>query len=75
MSTQPEALRLAAQLEDPMNAKLYLAPYIAAELRRLHAANQDMKEALQFIAHNSVEGGAFNKAVRAAIAKATGDSK
>ena len=73
MNTQPEALRLAAQLEDPVNAKLYLAPYIAAELRRLHTANQDMKEALQFIADNSVEGGAFNKAVRAAIAKATGD--
>ena len=34
MHTKPEALRLAEQLEDPVNAKLYLAPYIAAELRR-----------------------------------------
>ena len=34
MTTQTEAERLADQLEDPVNAKLYLAPYIAAELRR-----------------------------------------
>lgn len=46
MNTQPEALRLAAQLEDPVNAKLYLAPYIAAELRRLHEVNQDLLKAL-----------------------------
>ena len=31
-------MRLAEQLEDPVNAKLYLAPYIAAELRRQHNA-------------------------------------
>ena len=38
---QPDALRLAERLEDPVNAKLHLAPYIAAELRRLHAENED----------------------------------
>ena len=73
MNTQPEALRLAAQLEDPVNAKLYLAPYIAAELRRLHEVNQAMQTALQFIVDNSVDGGTFNKTARDAIAKATGD--
>ena len=39
MADKPEALRLAEQLEDPVNAKLYLAPYVAAELRRLHEAH------------------------------------
>jgi hypothetical protein len=46
MITQPEALRLAAQLDDPMNAKLYLAPYIADELRCLHAETQTLRAAL-----------------------------
>ena len=49
MSTQPEALRLAALLEDPVNSKIYLAPYIAAELRRLHEVTQganDMRTTL-----------------------------
>lgn len=72
MSTQPEALRLAAQLEDPVNAKLYLAPYIAAELRRLHAVNQDLLEALQFCAGTSYITDAHEIA-EAAIAEATGE--
>lgn len=67
MNNMPEALRLAAQLEDPVNAKLYLAPYIAAELRRLHEVNQAMQTALQFIANNSVDGGTFNKTARDAL--------
>ena len=46
MTQQPEALRLAEQLEDPANAKLYLAPYIAAELRRLHEENDLLMNAL-----------------------------
>ena len=54
MSTQPEALRLAALLDDPVNSKIYLAPYIAAELRRLHEANQDLLKALQTILNISL---------------------
>jgi hypothetical protein len=44
MTTQTEAERLADQLEDPVNAKLYLAPYIAAELRRLVSLNNDLMD-------------------------------
>jgi hypothetical protein len=44
MTTQTEAERLADQLEDPVNAKLYLAPYIAAELRRLVSFINDLKD-------------------------------
>ena len=54
MSTQPEALRLAALLEDPVNSKIYLAPYIAAELRRLHEVNQDLLKALHTILNISL---------------------
>ena len=43
MADKPEALRLAEQLEDPVNAKLYLAPYVADELRRLYAENERLK--------------------------------
>ena len=67
MSTQPEALRLAALLDDPVNSTIYLAPYIAAELRRLHEVNQAMQTALQFIVDNSVDGGTFNKTARNAL--------
>jgi hypothetical protein len=42
MTTQPEALRLAAQLEDTESARLHLMPYAATELRRLHAVNQEL---------------------------------
>lgn len=77
MNTQPEALRLAAQLEDPTNAKIYLAPYIAAELRRLHALNQDALRALHTILNISlIDNGHWAKTIEReaheAIAKATG---
>lgn len=75
MNTQPNALRLAAQLEDPVNAKLYLAPYIAAELRQLHAVNQDLLQALQTIMVGiaGCQREPEWEAARAAIAKATGE--
>jgi len=41
---KPLPERLADQLEDPVNAKLYLAPYIAAELRRLVSFNNDLMD-------------------------------
>ena len=47
VNQQPEALRLAERLEAPVNAKLHLAPYIAAELRRLHAENEKLLAVLE----------------------------
>lgn len=44
MSNQPEALRLADQLEDTESARLHLLPYAAAEIRRLHAENDQLRE-------------------------------
>lgn len=77
--TKPDALRFADQLEDPVNAKLYLAPYIAAELRRLHEANQAMLAALQTIANITLmDRGHWAKTIEiealAAIAKAGGQA-
>ena len=39
----PMALRLAEQLEDTESARLHLLPYVAAELRRLHAENEALR--------------------------------
>jgi len=47
MTTQPEALRLADRLEDTESARLHLLPYAASELRRLHALNGELLEALR----------------------------
>lgn len=48
MSEQPEALRLADELEDAYpNVHTGLAPSSAAELRRLHALCEEMGEALE----------------------------
>jgi len=76
MADKPEALRLAEQLEDPVNAKLYLAPYVAAELRRLHAVNAELlhfAKAVVRYAGNSGDDYLADKA-RAAIAKAEGQT-
>lgn len=61
---QPEALRLAENLEKWNYATSYQGQ-AAAELRRLHEANQAMLEALKEI---TLEHGMTDKA-RAAIAK------
>ena len=45
MTTQPEALRLAEQLENTESARLHLLPYAATELRRL-SAQADLDTAL-----------------------------
>ena len=71
---QPEALRLADELvETPFQSTRYIA---AAELRRLHAVNQELIEALDSALKlielvMPIEGDVTRKA-RAAIAKATG---
>ena len=69
MSDKPEALLLAGQLEsgEPVTGSA------AAELRRLHAVNQELIEALKVLVENGGIGPEqmFHDA-RAAIAKATG---
>ena len=77
MSNKPEALRLADELvETPFQSTRYIA---AAELRRLHAVNQELLEALEQMVsvfldtegrHGESENDAMD-AARAAIAKAT----
>ena len=52
MSAQPEALRLADLLEEPDDSLRWadgnnLIPQAAAELRRLHALNQELVKALK----------------------------
>jgi hypothetical protein len=78
MTTQPEALRLADELE--MNCHAGTQQCAAAELRRLHAVNQELLEALKHYADTYCEGwckescGSFDDCggckARAAIAKA-----
>ena len=74
---QPEALRLADYLAD-RNRLDITCDEAAAELRRLHALNQELLEALNetLKAHEVgvfMSGSGLNKA-RAAIAKAQGAS-
>jgi len=73
MNTQPEALRLANALSAP--GMMVDCAEIAAELRRLHAVNEELLEALEelalYIAHNGDDW--VQKKARAAIAKATGE--
>ena len=74
MSNKPEALRLAEHLERFRSFPDDQAA--AAELRRLHAVNQELLEALQKIAGNTYDewtnGADAARIARAAIAKATG---
>jgi hypothetical protein len=75
MSTQPEALRLADEL-DAMFGKTDIDERVTAELRRLHEINQELLAALQrcsgyWEAFGSSETRSF---VRAAIAKAEGQT-
>ena len=76
MNAQPEALRLAELLdEDWGEHHADLDTQAAAELRRLHAVNQELLEALVDVMFRHVPF--LNKAeyaekARTAIAKATG---
>ena len=76
MSNKPEALRLAAELEAMFGAT-EIDERVTAELRRLHAVNQELLEALDAAMKlielvMPIEGDVTRK-VRAAIAKATGE--
>ena len=67
---QPEALRLADELvETPFQSTRYIA---AAELRRLHAVNQELLFSMQYILSKDHIGHIHDTA-SAAIAKATGE--
>lgn len=81
MNTQPEALLLAEKLEQQFplgTAQHYLDGEAAAELRRLHAVNEELLEALDKLArlgngeHYGNSDG--NMIARAAIAKAGGEA-
>jgi hypothetical protein len=86
MSEQPEALRLADELEavPETGADPDLIQEAAAELRRLHAVNQELLEALQFIADHDLRGAdltvcghmahTFVGVARATIAKVEGQA-
>ena len=88
MTTQPKALRLAEYMDAPLNNPADVADAAAAELRRLHAVNQDLLQALKD-ATDAIElwgtyaSDYFQKkwdlqsdinAARAAIAKAEGQA-
>ena len=72
MDKQPEALRLAECLTDYTECTLAEMDQAAAELRRLHALNQELLEALTSIAKNTCCDKCQEAALvaRAAIAKA-----
>ena len=76
MSTQPEALRLADALEASV-VYGYDDTAAAAELRRLHAVNAELLEALRLIAETEWVDAALDpqravRVARAAIDKAEG---
>jgi hypothetical protein len=86
MSTQPEALRLAKELELVHQGHADEGPSTfseaAAELRRLHSVNAELLEALRKFAlkHRHTYGldGAWDEEITIAenaIAKATGETK
>jgi hypothetical protein len=75
MADQPEALRLA-NLIDHGNDSSWIEREAAAELRRLHAVNQELLESLKDLTTAqdlNAYGMAFHNA-RAAIAKAEGQA-
>ena len=80
MSAQPIALWLANKLEDlPADGHWLTVNNAAAELRRLHSVNAELLEALK-LADLTLSGANMNrslveKKVRAAIAKATGETE
>jgi hypothetical protein len=74
MTTQPEALRLAEWIEGDMSCQGDAE--IAAELRRLHAVNQELLEALRAIINDGLHCDVvphLHEKARAAIARAEGE--
>ena len=76
MTTQPEALKLAGNLEALHGHRL--STKAAAELRRLHESNQELLAALKVVLSESYDGPLhddFRSQARAVIAKAEGEAK
>ena len=71
MKEQPEALRLADALEGRAT-RAWTREEVAAKLRRLHAVNAELLEALDKIAINTHDDTA-ERVARAAIARAEGE--
>ena len=71
---KPEALRLADWLDETETDYLEPLNHVAAELRRLHALNQELLGALHSISLASQDSGSTREGMglyaRAAIAKA-----
>ena len=76
---QPDALRLAACLEEPDHCTILQMRQAAAELRRLHEVNAELVEALkEMVLDYEAEGypqDILCVIARAAIAKATGEQQ
>jgi hypothetical protein len=76
---QPEALRLADQLEEDYSGSTWwqnVQGKAAAELRRLHEVNVELVEALSMAAQYTALLDDFTQdAIRSAIAKATGEQQ
>ena len=69
MSDKPEALRLADEMTNYFNERGPDAEAIAAELRRLHALNAELVEALREMLENGGDFAAKRDKARAALAK------
>jgi len=81
MNTQPEALRLAEQLDGACNGPLDFKHKAAAELRRLHEVNAELVEAAQAmlavcydLERNDETLAAVKKTMKA-VFKATGEQQ
>jgi hypothetical protein len=68
MNTQPEALRLADELDS--TCPYFNAKQAAAELRRLHEVNQMLVEALDWIGAVYARDYEYQEKANAALAKA-----
>lgn len=68
MNTQPEALRLADELDS--TCPYFNAKQAAAELRRLHEVNQMLVEALDWIGRVYAMDYEYQEKANAALAKA-----
>lgn len=69
MNTQPEALRLADDLDKTLDfqARAWNA---AHELRRLHEVNKELVEALKVLSASVWDGESFDQVTEAALALA-----
>lgn len=68
MSQQPEALRLADELE--VTNGLFIKKEAAAELRRLHAANADLLTALNALVETAEQCDGWESFPRSALERA-----